>query len=120
MTFDSTLLSGILTSIATIAAVFVTYWLNKKHSKTKDITNYGGLWVGGSAYLTKNEFRFVPNLINKMFHKGDCTSIPLTEISQVNVHFDSLQKLYHYQPITELSRCAAMGQTSFEILYPMQ
>ena len=55
---------------------------------------YGGLWVGGSAYLTKDEFRFVPNLINKMFHKGDCTlSIPLTEILQTNVHFGFFTKI---------------------------
>ncbi|MFT7722482.1 MAG: hypothetical protein QM788_06590 [Roseateles sp.] len=42
---------------------------------------YGGLWVGGTAFLTENDLTFKPNSLNKMFHSGDNSlSVPLADI----------------------------------------
>lgn len=34
-------------------------------------TYYGGLWVGGTVYLTMDSLVFRPNGINRLLHKGD-------------------------------------------------
>ena len=48
----------------------------------------GGLWVGGTTYLTEDAIKFRPNLINRLLHKGDCSvSIPLGEITDVKKRF---------------------------------
>jgi hypothetical protein len=44
----------------------------------------GGLWVGGTTYLTEDALVFRPNWANRFFHEGDCSvSIPLTDIVEV-------------------------------------
>jgi len=44
----------------------------------------GGLWVGGTTYLTEDALVFRPNWLNRHIHKGDCSvSIPLTDLAEV-------------------------------------
>ncbi len=48
----------------------------------------GGLWVGGTTYLTKDAVSFRPNLVNRFVHKQDCSvRIPLSEITDVQKRF---------------------------------
>lgn len=44
----------------------------------------GGLWVGGTTYLTKEKIVFTPNKLNKMFQSNiDYIGIPLSDITSV-------------------------------------
>lgn len=48
----------------------------------------GGLWVGGTTYLTKENIIFTPNKLNKMFQSNiDCLKIPLSDITSVRKEF---------------------------------
>jgi hypothetical protein len=48
----------------------------------------GGLWVGGTTYLTEDAVIFRPNLLNRLVHKQDYSvSIPLSEITDVKKRF---------------------------------
>ena len=50
----------------------------------------GGLWVGGTAYLTEDAVEFHPNGINRMLHKDpDSMSVilPLRSITSVETRF---------------------------------
>ena len=48
----------------------------------------GGLWVGGTTYLTKDAIVFRPNILNRLVHKQDCSvNIPLSEVTDVQKHF---------------------------------
>jgi hypothetical protein len=49
---------------------------------------FGGLWVGGTTYLTKDAIIFRPNFLNRLVHKHDCSvRIPLSEITDVEKRF---------------------------------
>ena len=44
----------------------------------------GGLWVGGTTYLTKGKIVFAPNKLNKMLQSNiDYLEIPLSDITSV-------------------------------------
>jgi hypothetical protein len=48
----------------------------------------GGLWVGGTTYLTKDSIVFRPNFLNRLVHKDDYSvRIPLGEIIDVKKRF---------------------------------
>jgi hypothetical protein len=50
----------------------------------------GGLWVGGTAYLTEDAVEFHPNILNRALHKDpdDMTVVlPLRGITSVEVRF---------------------------------
>jgi hypothetical protein len=54
----------------------------------------GGLWVGGTVAVQRQELVFRPNWFNRLIHKADYTiTIPLPEISQVDVRFGVLTKI---------------------------
>ncbi|WP_299975679.1 hypothetical protein [uncultured Pseudoteredinibacter sp.] len=47
---------------------------------------YGGLWVGGTVYLTEEGLRFSPNGLNELFHKGDNSlSILFTHMNSIEL-----------------------------------
>lgn len=49
---------------------------------------WGGLWVGGTTYLTEDAVTFRPNRMNRLIHKGDCSvTIPLREITDLKKRF---------------------------------
>jgi hypothetical protein len=54
----------------------------------------GGLWVGGTTYLTEDAVIFRPNRMNRLVHKGDCSvSIPLIEITDVKKRFGMVTQI---------------------------
>lgn len=45
---------------------------------------YGGLWVGGTAFLSAQHLAFTPNAMNQLMHKADYSlSIPLADITDL-------------------------------------
>lgn len=49
---------------------------------------YGGLWVGGTVFLTSRHLKFQPNALNRKLHKGDYSmSIPLNEVTDLAYEF---------------------------------
>jgi hypothetical protein len=47
-------------------------------------TYYGGLWVGGTIYLTMDTLIFRPNSFNRLVHKGDMRrTVRLRDIATV-------------------------------------
>ncbi len=56
----------------------------------------GGLWVGGTAYLTPDTIEFHPNGLNKAFHKDAdslSVSIPLGEVTAIERRFGIATKI---------------------------
>lgn len=56
----------------------------------------GGLWVGGTAYLTPTTVEFHPNALNKMFHKGGDAMgvvVPLADVTSVEHRFGIATKI---------------------------
>jgi len=48
----------------------------------------GGVWVGGSAYLTKSKIAFFPNKMNAALHNKDVgVEIPLSDMTSVKREF---------------------------------
>lgn len=56
----------------------------------------GGLWVGGTAYLTATTIEFHPNALNKLFHKGGAgmgVVLNLADLTDVTHRFGVATKI---------------------------
>lgn len=54
-------------------------------------SQYGGLWVGGTATLYEDRLEFEPNGMNRALHKGDLSiSIKLRDVDKVEQRFGIL------------------------------
>ena len=56
---------------------------------------YGGLWVGGKARLTAEEFTFTPNAVNRMAHSSGSLdlAVPLGAVDAVTVERGFVTKI---------------------------
>ena len=75
---------------------------------------YGGLWVGGTAFLTENELTFKPNMMNKIFHTGENSlSIPLAEIINIEDKFGFFTRIIHITTANSTLKLRCYGAKAF-------
>ena len=75
--FNAYLISLVTGGVAGVVAIGAALGCFKKM--------LGGLWVGGTTYLTKEKILFTPNKLNKIFQSNiDYLEIPLSDITSVS------------------------------------
>ncbi len=79
---------------------------------------FGGLWVGGSLYISKQSLIFKPNAVNAALHEGDVSlNIPFDLITNFRCRFGLLTRIIEVdlRTVKQSFRCYGAAELS-EIL----
>jgi len=74
----------------------------------------GGLWVGGTTYLTKEKIVFVPNKLNRLLQSNiDYLEIPLSDITSVSKEFGFIAGIIHIGTENGTLKLRCYGSSEF-------
>jgi len=74
----------------------------------------GGLWVGGTTYLTENAVTFQPNELNISLHEGDCSvSVALRDVTGIRQRFGFISQIIDVRTTNKVLTFRCFGARSF-------
>ena len=74
----------------------------------------GGLWVGGTTYLTKEKIIFTPNKLNKMLQSNiDHLEIPLLDIVSIKKEFGVVTGIVRLETENGILKLRCYGASKF-------